>query len=106
MGICAHPSIPLRRKRSKLWDQRATVVEQLLGLVALHPFFEEPKMIGLGSQLGQRHLMRAPCIFNGLAVNNLRAGPALGCSKNDHGPDRAIRVSLASRLMLNGMNLG
>ena len=37
-----------------------------------------------------RHLVCAPCAFHGLAINHLRAGPALGRTQHDHGPARTL----------------
>jgi hypothetical protein len=105
MGICAHPSFSLRRKFGQLRLEPPSVVKKLLGLVALHPFFEKLHVIGLGGKLGQGHLVRPPGIFDGLAVHDLRAGPAFGSAENNHGPRRPIRVSLETRFLLDRADL-
>ena len=58
--------------------------------VAEHPVLELLEMFGI-LEIGDRHLMRAPGAFDRLAVDEFRAGPALGRAEHDHRPARALR---------------
>ena len=89
--------VALGREFGQLREQPAVVVEQFLGLVALHPFFQHLQMLGFVRQLGQRHLVRAPGAFHRLAVHFLRPGPALGRAQNDHRPARPLRNAVCAR---------
>ncbi len=51
------------------------------------------------------HLVRTPVAFGALAVHLFRAGPAFGGSHHDHGPLRAVRVAVNSRVVLDGADL-
>ena len=77
--------------------QPAGLVEQLLGLVALHPFLEQFQVLGLGGHVGERHLVRAEGAFGRQAVDLFRAGPALGRAEDDHRPERALLEAVGAR---------
>ena len=78
MRIGAHPAGALRGELGQFGPQAALAVEQFLGLVALHPLFEDLHMVRVLVHVAHRHLMRAPVAFGALAVDLLRAGPPLG----------------------------
>ena len=88
VGIHAHAQLALGRNLRQIAAQLALRVEQLLRLVAAHPLFQHPQVIGFFAQLAQRHLVRAPRVLHRLAVDELRSRPALGRAQNDHGPGR------------------
>ncbi len=57
-------------------------------------------------EVRDRHLMRAPCALNWLAVHELRPGPAFWRAEHDHGPARPLhRVWRGTRRRLNFLNL-
>ena len=85
--------------------KRARLVEQLLRLVALHPGFEDLDVPGLG-HVGHRHLVRAPVTFGLLAIDLLRAGPALGRAEDDHGPERPLGEAILAGIGLDRLDLG
>ncbi len=76
--IRAHAAIAFGRQFGQFGNQPAGVIEQLFGLVASHPLFENREMLGLGAHLAERHLVGAPRVFDGHAVHFLGAGPAFG----------------------------
>ena len=78
-----------RRERGEFLAELAAFVEQFLRPVALHPVFELLQMFGV-LEIGDRHLMRAPGALDRLAVDEFRAGPALGRAEDDHRPARAL----------------
>ena len=102
--VRAHALLALGRQLGQLRDQAARLVEQLFRLVALHPGFEDLHVPGLG-HVGHRHLMRAPVTFRLLAIDFLRAGPALGAAENDHRPQGALGEAVAAGVGLNGLDL-
>ena len=60
-------------------------------------------MLGVGPDLAHRHLVRAPGALDRLAVDLLRAGPALGRPQHDHRPARPLgRAALARRPLDRG----
>ena len=99
--VGAHAAAASRGELGQLGSEPAAVVEELLGPVALHPLFEDAHVRRVLVHLAHRHLVRAPVVLGALAVDLLRAGPALGCAQHDHRPARALReaVSRASALM-------
>src|SRR5262249_13637449 len=57
--VGAHSSSAVWRKLCDLLDQLAVLVEQFFGLVAAHPLFEHPEMVGAPRQFPERNLVRA-----------------------------------------------
>ena len=72
-------------------------VEQLLGLVAAHPVFEQLQVRRVVAHVGERHLVRAPGAFDLVAVDLLRPGPALRRAQHDHRPARPDRRCSTAR---------
>jgi len=87
--VRAHSPVAPRRQFGQLRPQATGVVEQLPGTIAQHPLLEQPHVVGLVEELGQRHLVRPPAALDGLAVHFPGAGPALGRAQHDHRPARA-----------------
>ena len=54
--------------------------------------------------LAHRHLVRAPVALGALAVDLLRAGPALGRAQHDHRPARAFRETILTRVGLDALD--
>ena len=70
----------------------AVLVEQLFRLVGLEPVLEDLE-VGLGIAGGsQRHLVGTPGALGLLAVDELRAGPALRGTEDDHRVERTSHV--------------
>ena len=71
-----------------------------LRLVAAQPFLQLLQMRGFLVHVRHRHLMGAPEAFDLVAVDLLRAGPALRAAQDDHRPararDRAVALARAS----------
>ena len=65
---------PLGASSRSSRDQRAIVVEQLLGTIALHPVFQNLQMFRIGAHIRNRDLMRAKRAFN-LAIPSTTFGP-------------------------------
>ena len=56
-------------------------------------------MVGLLAEFVEGHLMGAPGVFDGLAIDFLGSGPALGRAHDEHGPAGALgRILLRGRL--------
>ena len=99
--IGAHAPVPSRRQGPELRDEPAAGVEQLLGLVAAQPVFEQLQVCGIVPHIGEGHLMRAPGSFDLVSLDLLRSGPALRRAQHDHGPAwTGGRVRRARRLLL------
>ena len=101
MRIGAHAPRALGRELFQLGDEPAGFVEQLLRLVALHPVFELLEVLGIIAHTRQRHLVGAPEAFDLVAINFLRARPALRAAQDDHRPARSIELSGSPRLALD-----
>ena len=100
--------VAVGRQRRELRNKRAAAVEQLLGLVAAHPVLEQSQMRRVLAQLVDRNLMRAPKALDLLAVDLLRAGPALRAAQHDHRPARPLARSLrpSARMLLDRADAG
>ncbi len=92
---------PLGASSASSGNELAVLVEEFLGLVALHPLLQQLQMLGLRRQFGKRHLVRAPGAFDGHAIHLLRAGPAFGRAQNDHGPVRPLLEAVGAGLCLD-----
>ena len=89
VGVGADAQLALRHPVVDLGTDGAVLVEELLGLVGLHPALEDLE-VSLGvARGGQRHLVGAPRALGLLAVDLLGAGPALGGAEDDHRVERA-----------------
>ena len=82
----------------------ALLVEELFRLVAAHPLFKHAQVLGLLADLVERNLVSAPGVFDRLAVDELRSGPALGRAHDQHRPRRPIGAAFFARGLLNGGN--
>ena len=87
----------------QLGDKSAVFVKQLFGLVALEPFFQQLKVIGLLH--GDGHLMCAEAVFYLLAVYDLRTCPALRRTEDDHRPHRSFLNAVLARSFLYSLDL-
>ena len=94
-----------RRELRELRLEPPGCVEELPGLVALHPALEDAYVFRL-VHVGHRHLMRAPVAFALQTVDLLRAGPTLGRAEHDHGPRRSLRDALRPRVELDLLDVG
>src|SRR5262249_60497185 len=101
--VRAHAARPPRGKLGQLRHEAAVLAEELLGAVAAQPLFEDPEVVGVLADIGDRHLVRAPSAFDRKAVDLLRAGPALRRSEDDHRP---LRPSLVAVLPRSPLDLG
>ena len=81
------------------------VVEELRGPVALHPLLEQPHVGRVLVHLAHRHLVRAPVVLGALAVDLLRARPALGGAEHDHGPAGTSGEPVLARVGLDALDL-
>ena len=84
VGVGAQAQVALRHELGDLGAKRAVLVPELLGLVGAQPAAEHAEvLVGvLGAHQG--HLVRTPGVLGLLAVDELRAGPALGGLEDDH----------------------
>ena len=78
VGIGAHPPVALRRQFGQFRHEPAILIEQFLGLVALHPAFKLLDMIGMLGIHQERHLVRSERAFNLQTIDDFRSRPALG----------------------------
>ena len=62
-------------------------------------------MLGVALHCAHRHLMRPPVAFLPLAVDLLRAGPALRRPHDDHRPGRTPREAVGARITLDAPDL-
>ena len=108
--VGAHAPLARGRQRGQLRAQRAVLVEQLLGAVGAQPLLQLGQVLGLGAQVGKRHLMGAEGSLRRQAVDHLGAGPALGRAQHDHRPARPLGradvVRAGSRAHLDLGDLG
>ena len=103
--IGAHAAGAAGGQVGQLGLEPAVIVEQLLGLVALHPLLEEAHVGRVLVHLSHRHLVRAPVVLRALAVDLLGTGPALGRAEHDHGPAGTPREALSLRVGLDLLDL-
>ena len=96
----AHAQLARRRQRGQLRDEHAALVEELLRPVAAHPLLEQLDVSLVAADIRHRHLVRAPRALDRLAVDLLRARPALRRAQDDHRPARPFgRLARARRLL-------
>jgi hypothetical protein len=76
--IGAHPPVTQGCQLSQVRQEAAVGVEQFLGLVAPHPALQLAQVSRMASVDQERYLVRPEGAFDLQAVNDLRAGPALG----------------------------
>ena len=88
VGGVAHPQLPRGSQLGDVRQQRAVVVEQLLGAIGGQPVRQHTQVLGGVAGIGQRHLVRAPGPRGLLAVDVVRTGPALRGAEYDHRPGR------------------
>src|ERR1035438_7928233 len=99
--VSSHAPVAYRRESRELVEELSVFVEQFFDLVTLHPGFKNLEMLWIFTDRCKWNLMRAECAFNGYSVHFLRAGPSLGCGKDDHGPDGLHLEAVLARLLLN-----
>ena len=102
VGVHAHAAAAFGREIGEVGAEAAFLVEELFGLVAAHPVFEELEVVGLLENLAEGDLMGAPGAFDGLAVDEFGAGPALGGAEDEHGPARALGAATFAGGFLDG----
>ena len=106
MGVGPHAPRPVGGQRRQLRHEPSGLVEELLRVVALHPFLQQPQVIRLGRQLRQGHLVGAPGALGLEPVHFLGTGPALGGAQDDHGPARTGGDAGAARPLLDRADPG
>src|SRR5204863_10222624 len=84
--------------------ETAAAVEELRGLVALHPVFEDVYMRRVLVHLTHRHLVRAPVALGPPAVDFFWAGPAFGSAQYNHRPERPLRETVHTRIGLDTLD--
>ena len=94
--VGAHAALALGGEGGQLGLERAVGVKELLRPVALHPVFEDLDVVGVLMHLPHRHLVGAPVALGPLAIDLLRAGPALGRAQHDHRPARPLREAVVA----------
>ena len=98
MGIGAHAALALGRQLPEFLDGGAVCVEELFGLIASEPLFQQSDMLlGVGRN---GHLVGAPVALHLRAVHKFRGGPALGGAQHDHGPAGALLAPVLARGLL------
>ena len=106
MRARAHAPLAFWRQRGDFALQSSTFIEQLFGLVTLHPLFENLYVSGIAVHFAHGNLMGAPVIFRALAVDLLWTRPAFRATQHDHGPARPVSTPLtASCFTLDLFNL-
>ena len=73
MRISAHPPITLRRQIGQFRHESAIGIEELLGLITLHPAFEQLDMIGMFGINQKRHLVCAERALDLQSIDELRS---------------------------------
>src|ERR1700722_10473414 len=92
-------------KCRKLVAEFTSLVEQLMGPIALHPIFELLEMFGI-FEIRDRNLVRTPGPFHRLAVDEFWPGPAFWRTEHDHRPTRSLRrVCRGTRRFLDPLYL-
>ncbi len=100
-GVGAHPELAAWAERPELGHERAVGIEQLRRPVAAHPGLEQPEMRGVIPHAGQRDLVGAEGALDLDAVHDVRSGPALGRTEDEHRPARAPLHPCAARRALD-----
>src|SRR4029453_5688635 len=103
--IGAHATVALRRQFREFGFQLPGLVEKVLWLITLHPFFEDLYVRRLFVHLTHRHLVASPVVLGPFAVNLLRAGPSFGRTENDHRPERSFHGAGTAGVSLNSVNI-
>ena len=104
MRIGAHAPLARRGERRESRRRPPGLVEQLFGLDSFASIARAMRRCAGCSQVGDRHLVRAPEALDLHAVDLLRTGPALRAAQHDHGPART-RGARPSRAPLDGADL-
>ena len=101
--VRADPVIAFGSEGAQFRFEPVIFVEQLVGLVAHEPVFEQLHMLGFFHRDGD--LMGAEAVFDLQTVHDLRARPALRRAQNDHRPERALRLALFACAFLDLLDL-
>src|SRR5476649_910548 len=75
--IRPHTFCALGRKLRQFRFQATVLIEEFLGAIALQPVFEHLEVLGMGSRVGKRYLVRPESTFNLQAIDYFRSGPSL-----------------------------
>src|SRR5215510_5156710 len=75
MRVGTHTANASRWQVGQFWYDLAVLVEQLFGLVALHPFFQYAHVSRLLVHLAHRYLVRAPIVLSAFTVHLLWVAP-------------------------------
>ncbi len=99
--VRSHSSLARRDELAQARHRSASRIEQLLRAVAAHPLLQHAQMPGLGSEPGERDLMRPPGPLDLQPIDDSRTRPPLRAFEHDHRPPRTPRFASAS-LRTNG----
>jgi len=80
-------------------------VKEFLRPVAPKPLFQQLLMFRVDGRIRKGDLVRTKGTFNLHAIDHLRAHPALGRSRDDHGPARALGHSFFAGVVLDLLDL-
>ena len=86
VGIHSHTQAAFGSNIGEIGAEMAFLVEELIGLVAAHPFVELAQVLRVLLNLVERNLVGAPGVLNRLAVDKPGTGPAFGSAHDEHGP--------------------
>ena len=103
MRIRTDSSVSLRSNITKSLNQTTILIKELFRMIAQQPLLQHIQMLRLLH--GDRYLMCTEGGFYRKTVNNLGTGPALGGTKNDHGPEGSLVAAVLSGILLDCLNL-
>ena len=99
--VGAHATCAPRGDFGQLGPEPALIIEQLCGLIALHPLLEHADMGCVFVHLAHRDLVRAPIILGAPTIDLFGTCPALWCAEHDHRPTGTFRKSIPKRVVLD-----
>ena len=103
MRVRAHTRISLRSQLCDFRFQTSVLVKQFFRMVTFHPLFQLLQMFRFLHR--DRNLMCTEASFDLLSVHNLRSGPSLRSTQNDHRPYRSLRIIILSCILLDRFDL-
>ena len=97
----AHAMVASRGEGGKLGDQATLLVEQLVGMVGMHPLLQHRELLRVGPDVRQRHLVGAEGALDGQAVHLVGPCPPLWGAQHYGRPARASGNAVLAPLALD-----
>src|SRR5690348_1691964 len=104
MWVSSHSALAFWREIFQFLQQISLRIKKLFGFIAVQPVFQDFQMLGITSEIADRHLVCTPRAFDRFAIHNFGSGPALRRPQDDHRPFGHADSLLRASSPLNRLN--